>query len=47
MGRLRPELASGMRSFAIDKYLVFYRIAGDAITVLRVLHGARDIEQMF
>ena len=23
MGRLRPELASGMRSFAIDKYLAW------------------------
>lgn len=34
-------LQSGVRSFAVDHYLVFYR-ADETITVLRVLHGARD-----
>lgn len=27
-----------------DKQLVFYRIEGDAVRIVRVLHGARDIE---
>ena len=29
------------------KYLIFYRLLGDGIEVLRVLHGARDIESLF
>jgi toxin ParE1/3/4 len=30
-----------------DKYLVFYRPLEDGIEVLRVIHGARDIEKLF
>ncbi len=43
MGRLRPELGGGIRSFAHGSYVVFYRHAGDEVLILRVLHGARDI----
>jgi len=53
MGRRRelpgPQL-SDIRQWAIqgfDKYLVFYRPVTDGIDVLRVLHGARDIEHIF
>lgn len=28
-------------------YLIFYRDLGDAIEILRVLHGARDIDSIF
>ncbi|HRK32121.1 MAG TPA: type II toxin-antitoxin system RelE/ParE family toxin, partial [Tepidisphaeraceae bacterium] len=43
-----PELA-GIRSLPIDgfkNYLIFYRETKDGIEVLRVLHGARDIERV-
>ena len=30
-----------------EKYLVFYRPLKDGIVVLRVIHGARDIEDLF
>jgi toxin ParE1/3/4 len=30
-----------------ERYLIFYRPARDGIEVLRVLHGARDIESLF
>jgi plasmid stabilization system protein ParE len=29
------------------RYVIFYRSATDAIEVVRVLHGARDIENIF
>ena len=40
----RPELA-GMRKWRIndfDNYLVFYLPCADGVSVIRVLHGARD-----
>jgi toxin ParE1/3/4 len=43
-----PEL-SGIRSWPIDgfkNYVIFYRETKDGIEVLRVLHGARDIERV-
>lgn len=44
MGRARPELAPGLRSFPVKRYVVFYRPLHDGIEVLRVLHSARDVK---
>ena len=32
---------------AFPRHLVFYRVENDQITVLRVIHGARDLESLF
>ena len=42
-GRQRPELGRGVRSFAVGNYVVLYLALQDAVHVVRVLHGARDI----
>jgi toxin ParE1/3/4 len=47
MGRARDELAPGVRSFPFGRYVVFYVPLEDGIDVIRVLHGARDIEAVF
>ncbi len=41
--RERPELAPGLRATGIRKYLIFYRVEQDTVTIVRVLHGARNI----
>jgi toxin ParE1/3/4 len=41
---------TGIRSWRIpgfDKYLIFYRVSSDAIEVLRLIHGARDLPRFF
>lgn len=45
--RHREELASGIRSFPFGRYIVFYRAVTSGIEIVRVLHGARDIEKIF
>lgn len=47
LGRRRNELAPGVRSFAFGRYVIFYRFARSAVEIVRVLHGARDIENIF
>jgi toxin ParE1/3/4 len=47
MGRPRPELGSDIRSFVVSSYVIFYCLGGDGIEIIRVLHGARDIEAIF
>jgi len=47
MGRARNELAPGVRSLPVGRYLVFYVPLDDGIDVVRVLHGARDIDAVF
>jgi plasmid stabilization system protein ParE len=47
IGKLRPELDRrdlGIKSFPYGNYLVFYYLAGKELRVLRILHGARNID---
>jgi plasmid stabilization system protein ParE len=34
------------RSVHLEKHLVFCRLTGDGIEIVRVLHGARDIDRI-
>jgi len=45
-GRHREELAPGIQSFPFARYIIFYRAVAGAIEIVRVLHGARDIENI-
>ena len=47
MGRIRPELAAGLRSFPVPNYVIFYMPLEDGIEVVRVLSGFRDVEGLF
>ena len=47
MGRKRPELWSHLRSFPFKNYVIFYDPVPEGIFIVRVLHGARDIENVF
>ena len=47
IGRSRDELALGIRSLAVGGYVIYYRKAGRVVRILRLLHGARDIERLF
>ncbi|MEO1482066.1 MAG: type II toxin-antitoxin system RelE/ParE family toxin [Myxococcota bacterium] len=46
-GRARPEVYEGIRSVNNGTHVVFFMLYGDEIAVVRVLHGARDIERLF
>jgi toxin ParE1/3/4 len=46
-GRRREELAPGILSFPFGRYVIFYHGNQDAIEIVRVLHGARDIQTIF
>ena len=47
MGRPRNELQVGVRSFAHQAYIIFYRVRQDEVDVLRVLHQRRDVDEAF
>jgi toxin ParE1/3/4 len=46
MGRRRPELATDLRSFAVGHYVIFYLAISQGVVIVRVLHGARDIDSL-
>lgn len=47
MGRIRPELGKDVRSWPTSTpYILFYRVDDSSLTVLRILHHARDTGQL-
>ena len=47
LGRARIELGPTIRSWTIEPYLIFYAVEPDAVVILRILHGARDLDELF
>lgn len=47
LGRARPELRQDIRSFPCQGYLIFFRYQDDALEIISILEGHRDIENHF
>lgn len=47
LGPARPDLAPDLRYLVSDNYLILYRILPDAVEIVRVLHGARNLSAIF
>ena len=47
IGRPRDDLRPGVRGMSITPHVLFYRVHADAIEILRVIHGSRDVEAEF
>ena len=43
MGRLRSEIHVGVRSLLFRNHLIFYRMEGSTIQILRILHGSMNL----
>jgi toxin ParE1/3/4 len=46
IGRSRPEIAPNLRSTLVHPYVVFYRLEGDVVQIIRILHGKRDLRRI-
>ena len=46
IGRPRPELVKGCRSYPFGNYCFYFRPTDAGIEVLRILHSARDLDQI-
>ena len=47
LGQERDDLRKRMRSFPVGNYIIFYQPEADGISIVRILHGARDIGRLF
>lgn len=45
-GRERPEIDTGLKSFPVSNYIIFYQHDETQLEVIRVLHAARDMERL-
>jgi toxin ParE1/3/4 len=42
----RPEFGPDIRTIPIGRYIVILRVTAPKVTILRVLHGARDLPKL-
>jgi toxin ParE1/3/4 len=42
LGPRRDQLAEGLRAHFFRNYVIYYRVTNTSLTIMRVLHGARD-----
>jgi toxin ParE1/3/4 len=47
LGTLRNTYIVGMRSFPYKRYVIFYFPTENGIEIFRVIHDARDIDDLF
>ncbi len=45
-GAARLELGKGLHSWSVGRYIIFYRLLENVVTVIRVVHGARDLSKL-
>lgn len=46
IGRTRDDLRPGLRSFPAGEYIIIYSIDNDAVRVLHVARGSRNLEAL-
>jgi toxin ParE1/3/4 len=46
-GMLRPELGQAIRSVLFGRYVIFYTAHPDEVRIERLLHGSRDIPNVY
>lgn len=44
LGRARDDLIRGVRS-PFGRYVIFYRPLANGVEIIRIIHGARDIQR--
>jgi toxin ParE1/3/4 len=47
MGQKRDELQTGLRSFPIKPYIIFYIQTSEGLEIVRIFHQSRDIQNQF
>ena len=47
LGAARPDIAPEVRYLTVGNYLILYRELSNSVEIVRVLHGARNLEAIF
>ncbi|TAL03806.1 MAG: type II toxin-antitoxin system RelE/ParE family toxin [Rhodospirillaceae bacterium] len=47
LGTARPEVAPEARMLIVDDYVVLHRVDGTNVEIVRVVHGARRLQDVF
>ena len=45
LGRARDDLRPGYRAYVVEQHIILYRIAANAVLILRIVHSRRDLQR--
>lgn len=46
-GEAQDELRPGLRSYSYGSYVIYFRVRGEVLEIVRVIHGRRDVRMIF
>jgi toxin ParE1/3/4 len=47
LGKPYDNLEAGLRGILLDRYIIFYQVTDEAVTIARVVRGDRDLTTLF
>lgn len=47
LGKRYAQIREDLRGVPLDGYIIFYRVQGDDVEILRVVSGRQDLEALF
>ena len=47
IGKLYAELLPELRGVVLNRYIIFYEVTDEAVTIVRVVRGDRDLKALF
>jgi len=47
VGVVRNDLVKNIQTFPVDKYMLYYKTTDKTLELVRILHGSRNIDQIF
>jgi toxin ParE1/3/4 len=47
LGPERTDIRPGLHYLVVERYLILYRTIAEGIEIVRVVHGARDLPNLF
>ncbi len=46
LGPERSDIRQGLRYFVVGSYVILYRMVDNGVEIVRVVHGARDLQAL-
>ncbi len=47
IGKLYTALAPDLRGIRLERYIIFYRVYSDRLTIVRIVNASRDLKKLF
>jgi toxin ParE1/3/4 len=47
IGKLYAELAPDLRGLRLERYIIFYRVYSDRLSIVRIVNASRDLKGLF